>query len=383
MIKKSQLHQNDIFLQLLQANLSELILLERELGNDSLEKAYCTILISYFQCDLVGLEKALQVLSEIQSSNSAQEVLLAISQLRLAIRKREINYSQVEKVLSCASKNISPLFSGEAHFVIALAFDVLKDHENCLEVNIKAHHLLQEAGAYRKSILALQNSVAAKSRLHPTANLLLEYYQVYRLARKNKIRSVAGVALMNIAREYQLMGALESALKIISKSLLSLRGDEGTMQYYLALLNRAHIFAELGRHSDAQLDFEAASLAEFPEIRAGLKVLRHILGQNFHSLEDKKDLTASWAERLQKVIGSIQREVKLSVQEDQLVRILAQGKRTKAELIQELFCGRIPHEHAANRLKSLLARINRKIPKLIRSADGYVSLAEDFERGVA
>jgi tetratricopeptide (TPR) repeat protein len=362
-------------MKLLELRLQDLILLEPSLAESAVEKFYCRVLIAYFQCDVPALTQ-LVVDAPIGQSKEFH-FFYQLAQLRLAIRKRAVTAELLAATVALLTNCDSAALRGEVCFVMALAYDVMKEHFQCLKWNYDASLAFAEAGLEKKSLLAQQNSVAAESRIFPNKNLLLQYYQVYRRARRGKHLAIAGIALFNIAREYQLVGALENALSAIDRSLAYMQGEEGTLHYYLALLNRAHILAELGRKTDAILDYEAASLGDFPEIRAARTALAHILGITTPAIANGT-LTASWMERLEKNQNARMPLKKLSTQENSLVRILSAGARERHDLAAELFGSNISLEHALNRLKSLLTRLARKTPGLICQEEERIFLATEF-----
>lgn len=365
--------------RLMECSLEQLIALEPSLEASSFEGVYCRVLILYLQSAVPSLkalrDRFVSGRAEFARSMGEKETafLLAMTDLRLQIRERSVSDEGIETALRAAGSN--PLWSGEAAFVSALAYDVLDQHELCCEYNWRALNALREAGVQRKALFAHQNAVAAESRQYPERNLLLSYYQIYRTARTLRERGVAGIVLNNMAREYQLMGALNSALRAVNRALVCLQEDSGTIHFFLALLNRCHILLQLNRKAEARVDFESARLATFKEVQGALKVLGHHFGTVMEDRDPpESDLQPTWRERAISFARG-QGAPSLAVQEDQLVRHLASGPMKKEALFAALFDRGLSHEVLENRLKSLLRRIERKRPGLVTKKDGEYLLA--------
>ena len=178
---------------------------------------------------------------------------------------------------------------------------------------------------------------------------------------------IAGLCRHNMAREYQLLGGLRTALEFENEALELLQAEVGSLNYLQALANRCHILIDLGRLQEAYLDFEKVRLSPFPEMVEASKVIEKILGENQASVAEDF-LTPTWRERL----GQQNREkLALGTLEEKLLHLLARRPHHKFEIIEQLYGTDLPLEHTENRFKNLLLRLKKKI-----SADTIV-----FEKG--
>jgi len=281
-----------------------------------------------------------------------KELLESLTLLRTAIRERRC--SEPEGTLRFAEN--FPAWLGEIHFVVALAFETLENHEKSkLHYRIAADELAR-IGAKRKALKADMNHLAADSCIEPDSKrLIADYLFGYRQARKLKEFGIAGTVLNNVSREYHRIGAYAMALKFSNRAVALLERDFGTLHYYLAIVHRAHVLLDLGRSEEAQLDLDRARASTFIEVKSALALL-----EDKEAAADAKHLTPSWRER-----KATQAPTPLTELENQLIELLSQEPREKFELMDALYGKKLSFEVRENRFKVLLSRLRTKRPGLI------------------
>jgi tetratricopeptide (TPR) repeat protein len=195
--------------------------------------------------------------------------------------------------------------------------------------------------------------------------------------------SVASTCLLNISREYQILGAMKASLKYCDEALRLAEHNFGSLHFYLVLAQRAQILLELGRLAEAQTDYECAIAAPFPEVKAALALLGPRLSQKgAHTpmrLEaDEESLLPTWAER-----SEVEAEpVHFSVLENRLIQFLAESPKDRVEIIEHLYGDRLSFETKINRLKSLLGTLRKKSPHLLVCEGGRYRLAETIRPAI-
>jgi hypothetical protein len=207
--------------------------------------------------------------------------------------------------------------------------------------------------------------------------MIVDYQRLYRRARSLRDDYLAALMLINISREFQKIDAIRSALRFVNRALAHLRrGQMGTVTHYLALVHRADLLMSMDRQIDAILDIETASMSEFPEVRAAIKVLSN---KKLESSKEEldKNLIPNWKERLDLRTGKLVRKPSLGEMEDKLLQMIGIRPRTKFELIDELYGDSVDLQFLEARLKSMIYRIRQKIPNAIVFNQNRYQLADE------
>lgn len=375
---KDQVTLSDVF----EADLRELLQLEAQAQSGSLTQLYSRLLVLYLQGDVDSLKRhrdwIARIAPEGELSARDREILLSLANLRINVRERSIDPGAVEEALSIAQQE--PVWRGEIFFVLGNAYDILGNQELSRLYSREAWKELEAAGAQRKALRALQNAIAADHRLNPERNFLAEYHDIVARAKKLKQFGIAGIALNNLAREYHAMGGPLSALKFSNRAITYLKAEIGSLHYNLALANRAHILADLGREHEARVDLDEMRACKFPEIQAAITVLELILnGKEGRGEAPDEALVPTWRlarERAEKKEPMHESLEALTPLEAQVITLLGQGPKTKIDLITALYGERMDIEVTENRLKNLLSRIRKKRPGLILFTEGRYRIAD-------
>ncbi len=362
---------SETFFGIMDAPLQELYRIREAGVENPVHSIYVETLISYFAGDSEALEKAIEQLRELSVRAKGSELgeeasqALALAELRLQIRKREVSSKKLLEILRKVDSQVSVLshWNGEAFCLVARACEVLERHDQAMRYYRQAHRIFEEQGCRKKSVRSLMNHLASKSRLEPQGNYISEYFEIVRLARKAEEYGMAGVALMNISRELQATGALPSALKYANRAVMYMSRDVGTLHYYLALAHRSHLYLDLGRAAEARADLENARLSGHREIQAAVLHLESRLENSSSSVSPASgDLTYGWRARIamERVLNAA-----LGAMEDELIRLLSTGPRTKAELMALLWGEGADSLSLDFRFKDLVKRVRRKRADLI------------------
>lgn len=337
---------------------------------------YCSSLVAYLKFDEAGLEflarTAIERLAQLkldietQGSPSADSATLKLVSLlieiRLCIRQRNELKILVKKLDTLKAGDL--VWQGEINFVKALAYGSLSDYEKEAFFFLEAHRIFSGEGAHRKSLLSLQNAIAAEASLHPERTMVVEYHHLLRRAQKYKVYSVAGLCALNISREYQVCGADLVALRLANLSIQYLRMDLGTQHFGLALCHRAQLLIELGRLQEAQLDLEESALYPFVEVKNARYFVEQLLKKKnpIHHLPS----VPAWVDR--KRNGEYLTPHSFGPLEQKLIHLLSQRPMEKNALLESLYkveLSNIDYESVCNRFKNLLARVRKKAPDLV------------------
>lgn len=365
--------KNELFIKVIESNLDQL--LELDLANEvvaPLEKQYLSVLICYLR----GEKEELSLF--IENSQSLPPFFCLLVQIRLGIligSNESTTLSEFSKFLE--EKNLSEDYTnwkGEIAFVLGLAYLENKAYEPAKIFFQMAYRFLNDLGAKKKSVKSLLNVVVSESRLHNYKKLIIDYEFVAKKSLQAGDPIVAGICFLNISREFQLIGSLNLALKYVNKSIEHLGSDLGLNHYYSALLHRSHVLIDLGRHFEAQLDYETARLCPFPQIQEALKVIECMLGKSQAIATEKLDPT--WKGRW-KTFEEGKKMPRLTEMESRLLELIAGIGQTKEMLIQNLYGDKIDYSAAENRLKVLLSRFRKRHPGLIIFEENRFKFADE------
>lgn len=363
--------------RLIESNLSELVEARKGLAVSHPLLRYLDVLSAYLRGDIEGLTRLVGKEPAVLEQMNPEEVS---ARLRLQIRTRSVEQAVLARAIALAKDPKEELiWRGELSFVIAMALETSGDDCRAQEFYKLASEVLELGGCPRKSIKAFANYVAAETRIHPDKKLIVEYEYIFRKAKRLKEFGVAGMALNNISREYQLVGALNVALKFANRALVYLGRDFGSLHYYLGIVHRAHVLFDLHRDREAVLDLEQASACDFPEIKEAIKTVK----KNYLKDALKADLeikqarmTVTWRERFNNG-PTLATLCQLGEMEEALVRFLATGAHDKFQIIEHLYGKKIEFESAENRFKNLIGRIRKKYPGLLAFENGKYRVSDD------
>jgi hypothetical protein len=375
--------------QLLLSSLNGLPILIEEIA------VYRDVLIAYLRSDLESLEKYISILesNSLKSSFVYYPTISKITKTRYAIRKKNCSLEKIENFTrECISDPYiigNPILLGEIYFVAALAYESMARHSEAKYYYELAAPLFYSADAHKRSLIANFNSLAATSKLYSNRNYIVDYQILIEKSKLLQVEILVGIGYNNISREYQLMGANNTALRFANQAVHHLNVHyPGSINYFLTLIQRCHLYLETKQWRNAFSDFEEINCSPFLEIKKSAEVLTYFMKEKTignHAPEPQADpnptdfanLTFSWKERLNQYIGS--EDIKtLSETEEQLVQLLVEHPLTTHDIIEKLYGNKIDFNSAHTRVRTLLTRLRRKKPGLIVYQNGTYALNELF-----
>lgn len=309
------------------------------------------------------------------SKLNATSPLFPIARLRFEVCNQTMTIALIDQcVRDVESRTNDISYYCEIYFIAGYACYTLHNFEKAIFYYKKALPGLTKIEAYKKALKCSQNILASNQELNPHMKLIPEYQAIYREARRLKDHATCGLTQMNISREYQKIGALSIALESIQLALTFYQKDFGTLDYFLCLAHRAHLYLQLGLEEHALRDIEMCMTSDFPKIHQVVKVLEKI---DFQADEESQThlLNPTWTKRARQY----KREKETTVfngLEERLLSLLRSGPRTKSELIEQLYGSLIDHESADNRFKNLLVRVRKKSQGLIGHKDSHYFLLD-------
>lgn len=339
------------------------------------DKFYYAVLSSYLKGDGPSLINAIKEFEVHKDQSSLHQLLYHLAQMRLQIRTGEVKVVERQlNELKDLARHEGLVLQGELHFVMAMMYGKISDFE-------KEYQCYRESAVYfsagklmRKALRAKMNALAARTSIDEDKYYLAEHMQLAREAKKVKDYMSVGNCYLNLSREYQRMNARRIALKYIQKALVFLRNETGSLNYYMALVHRAHLFCDLKRCQEASLDLEEALCAPFAEVVQAAELLQSHFGAD----GDFSKLTHSWQERFLEARNGLSLD-EFSDLEQQLIGFLSDKPRTKDEVIEFLYGSQISYESAENRFKNVLSRVRKKLPDSILFIDGKYHFQEPAE----
>lgn len=237
------------WISILQADFESLLAIEKQLPiaqltNDQQRMHYyIQILKCYLHQDAGGIKKTMQDHGAWLNHNLD---LLCLSEIQYLIRLRDFKSSDIEGLTNLAINHRAPLFLAEVSYVSATAFQMREDYIKSESLFSQAAVLFEETGVLKKSLHALVASIAAYSCLKPNSRLFAEHMLVYRKAIKIREHSVAAAALINISREFELLGGFTLALDYCDQAITLFKTQgEGSPDHNLGLIHQAQLQSRL------------------------------------------------------------------------------------------------------------------------------------------
>jgi hypothetical protein len=371
------------FAQIIEAGLEDLsIYLESQDLFSSIENFYGHFILAYQRGNVGALSRYAQEASEHFYDHAEKEDLETALNLRIGLRNREVSEDLMARGLDLARK--ADRWKGELLILVGTALTLQDKHKEAQELFLEAIPAFEKIGAHKKALKSRLNILVADSHLDKKANLIENYFSLYRRALKPKSRddATASICLLNISREYQLLGTMHAALKYCTEAIDIAEANFGSQHYFLCLAHRSHLFYEMNRFTEARVDYECAVASTFPEVLAALKVLKPKLQKQFPDLESDmlpvtgkpEHLLPTWKSR----IGE-QQEISLSPLENKLVGFLGSGAKEKIDILEYLYGEKLDYEVKLNRFKNLLGNLRRKSPDLIICEQGHYRLSTQIQ----
>lgn len=356
---------DELFKEILDSNLEEL--LHHDLYTTNLaevDRLYLKVLINYLKADHQELEICFKKVKEYSSNNEEDEYLKGLyycSYIRLMIRKDGLTEDSLVKIQEIST--VEP-WSFELHFVLGMAFMRVGLFEKSAEHFHQSYTGFSKISCKRKALIAYQNHVVANINLYPNRSYLAEWSFLVKLARKEKISSMEGGALINLSREYQNIGSFGPALKVIDEALESLEQSMGTYQYYQALFQKCDILIALGRNAEALEVFQLAKLCPFLELKSSLEIIEKKMNPDKTLSGIEAPESVPWKERLAEIKSGKKQKAQGSLVQS-LIHELEQEPMDKYTLIEKLYPENIDFGVKENRFNVLLSKVRKMYPGLI------------------
>jgi tetratricopeptide (TPR) repeat protein len=375
--------------ELIEAGLDELLAMRR---TDEIPRPlalYRAALIAFHQGNIGALDEQLRS-PRLELGDPDDAGIRDLIALRRALLGGETDLSWLSEMSSPVLPT-PPHWQGEKCILIAYLYTTRGDHGAAMAWFKKSIAGLRRIGAVKKVLRAEMSLLVAISNLEPERKFLSEYYSIYRSAVSIGEVTSAATCLLNLSREYQKMKAYQVALKFCNQGLKLAEEIVGSQIYFLLLAHRCHLFWQLGREREAEVDLEMIQTSDHPEVRGACQILLEIVGKSGEQADSKVTLLPNWKERRDEHYGNEGRlparikgrrsrdETKpLGAQEEKLIQFLSEQPRDKFEIGLHLFGERIDPLVAENRLKQLIFRVRKKIPGIINmnSESGRYSISD-------
>lgn len=339
---------------------------------------YRSCLIAFNQGEAFAIKEQLLALSST-AKDPEERTIRALVELRLRLLENSCTADFLAQVQPL--EKTPELWQGELSLLMASCYSPLAEHHKALEWLRNAVQGFRAIGAERKLLRAEMNIIVARSLIDPELRCLAEYFYIFRKAKKLKEWTTAATAMLNISREYQRVGAFRAALKICKRGIRYCDSNMGSQIYYLLIAHRAHLYLQLGRESEAEIDMEFIRISPHVEVRTAYQLLTEMQNRSSagSNLPSEKIQLPNWRERIEefRLQSSVKKKVTLSGLEEDLIQIVAEKSRDKFEICDRLFGSEVHPLVAENRLKNIIFRIRKKLPGLLVLENGKYSIADE------
>jgi hypothetical protein len=363
------------FRTLADASLPQIHLMARDLDLPHPVRMYAQA-VSYF---MSGDNERLGMLDRdvehqlVSVDSKMKSDLRSLISFRLKIRLHSVTVESLQKIQQLSFEDV---LDAEKYFLLGRAWESLGDDVQGAPCSMQAAAIYKRCLCPKKALRAFYNSIVADSRVFPYKNFISEYQAVIEMSKQVKDMAFAGMAMTMLSREYQIVGLFEKALATVEEGLQSLESERGSLHFFYALLQKAHLILENGKTDHAKNILLETQMASFPEIHATKRFLECLMDPGkIWSREDEKHLVPSWRERLPQIIGrnlkvESNQTIEVTMLEERLLKTLWSGPVAKWDLIEKIY----PNESDAlaleNRFKNLVARVRKKFPGVLQFHDG-------------
>lgn len=370
--------------EVLEANPIQLGEWSLQFREDTSKEARYTLIRRAFMAD--DRDSLRSILDSLRVHGAMYDDILLLGALRLAIREGTVGAEDMLTfVRTLEGWEHEDLWLAEATHMAAVGFECSGNDQCASNFYQKAYLRFTQNGSPLRAAISYHNYVAAESRIDPSKRLLIEYDHAFQLAQHAGDAATAGVALNNLAREFQLMKAPHAALKRSNEAIQLLsRTHFGSYQYLLALANRCDILLDLGYTDLACADYEEITCSQIPEVIGATQVLWSRAGKA-HSwprpTAEQMPQLPTWLERSAVQAGDAPAALVSAVftpMETALIEALSQSSQTTAELVTKIYGDQGDFLNKENRIKQLLHRLKKKAPQLIVRAEGRYRLADNI-----
>ena len=356
------------FIDVLDMDLAELLDSQGGLFSSQGVATYHKVLIAYLTGDNLQLRR---YVDGMPAGTADERVVLELALLRLRIREDQVDAQAEDDLLRLTA--MDHVWSGEVHFALGVAAEQRRDDQRAHEYYLRAAGLFREIGVRKKAVRAAANAVAAESRMYPERRFLPQLHFIYREAKRVADYSTAAQALMNISSEYFRLGAQGLALKLARRALAVAARNSGNLAHGRAQLHLCFVLAELRRFSEAREYAEVARASDFAEIRqaAGVLIEKFETQKSGTRSQRDKQLTMFWSQHQTQAPTAAMTRL-----EQIVVAQLAEGARSREELIRCLYGDKISLQARENRLFNLLNRLRRQHGLVIHCKQGMYQLLD-------
>lgn len=350
--------------EILQADLPELIALESQILDATRPPAaYRAVLIAYLRGNVEALRREMEL-------DRLSPEFAAIARIRLSI----LHGLELEKETDIARKALAEIQSREAlaemNFCLAIASIKIGEFNAASRDALLSERGFLELRLSKKAVKARFNSLIAQTHLFPNSRFYADYRSLAVQAGECGEWAVQVAANLNIAREFQKIGALIESLEFASNAIEAAeRLGEASREHGFALLQRADVLMKLGRRIEANRDLAIAALVDHPEVQSAIKTLL----QEQSKPDDEVHKLARFREPAEtsKPLGTM---------EERLVSLLNKQPQDFNDLSEKLFPEVIDVFSQRERLKNLIARVRKKNPGLIVRETGRYRLSREMRK---
>lgn len=323
---------------------------------------------------LAGDNEALaEHIDQYQRSESAELWMVRLMELRLAIRMKKA-YPEEKPSLQILKSVEDQGWRGEINMVLGMYYEELKNFKLASQCYAHSATAFASAGLTHKSLSAEYNGLIAQTLAFPQKRYLVAYHSFIQRSLAANHRDLAGVAMANFAREYQLLGLYEVALENSNRSLSLLKlASFGSLHYFLAVAQNLDLRLSLRRLDRCRLLFEELVSSAFSEIAEIIRVIeRYQHPDSSNSKLNINNLPMPWIERL----SPQSLPPHASDLENDLVAALTEGAKSLPELADHLYGRKIDAHSALARTKQAIYRLRKKVPSLIVLRKGRYELVD-------
>lgn len=240
-------------------------------------KDYVEVLMAYLSGEREKLKKKVNELEETCPGT----LVTLLSKLRMQVRCGDIELSLADELLERIKHNPRhDIYTGEVFFVAAQAYAACERYNESKDLFFQAYENLKRLGSQKKANKALLNSIVSENFIVPDKKFNLEYNYIVNRSLAVGDNDMAGIATVNIGKEYDDIGSHQVAIKYYTEALDLMKNDKGTSHYYLTMAYRSKAYFQTKQYKLSSMDYEMAKLAPFKLVKKVLEEIDQLVQSN-------------------------------------------------------------------------------------------------------
>ncbi len=333
--------------------------------------------IQYYHIKKFFYHRDFNKLANYIKVNDCSEIVLFVSELYLSFHKRKINEQKALHFINNYAKK--DIWFAEICFVAAELFNYkLKKYYNAQELYKKSYQVFSDFHQYEKAILSLFKHTITIGKHYPTKSQFIDIYFVLKKAETHNINLIVYKCLIELSIQYSSNNGFFNSIGFTEKAIKLAKDELHAKEYLIALGLKGKNLLALKRVHEVFPILEELKESTIPEVLVLQHEIQVEIDDCLNNQHHMQTPTSS-SERSEKSISksiNFSKLPSLTRLEKKLLLFLANGPKTKNEVVLHLYGEKISYESTEKRFRSIVVRLKKKVPHIILFYNDKYSIAD-------